>query len=174
MSILLIISIIINLYAIGIYTQSMKYDRMQANLSIITYMDHLKSFNEYIDIYLKSPDKTQILDILIDQENEIAKIATATNYYSQKKMEDLYSSLISISMQVQNVVLKCKEVLDSREEKEELEYINNNLKDITSYFDEIQSDILSKRSENDYLVKNQSLISNYIKNILDRNKDYLY
>ena len=171
--ILLIISIIVNLYTIGVYTKSMKYDKMQANFSIIIYMESLKSFNEYIDIYLKEPDNTQILDILIDQENEMVKIATATNYYSLKKMEPLYSSIISITEQIQNIILQCKEGLDSREKIENLEYINSNLKDITSYFDEIQSGILSKKLEDDYLVKNQLLITNHINDILEKNKDYI-
>lgn len=168
--ILLIISTLINMFTLGIYRRSMKYDKYQAIFSILTYMDHLKSFNEYIDIYLEEPDNADILNILFDQENEMVKIVTNTNYYALKKMKPLYTSLISINVQANSLVLKCKEGLDSRED---IGYINNNLKEIISYLDEIQSDMLSDKIESDYLVKNQLLVSSNINEILERNKHFI-
>ena len=165
--ILLIISILINMFAYGNLIQSKKVDKHQAISLIFTYMHYLKNYSEYIDCYLNDPDDS-LLNILIDQVYEMIMVSTSGNY-SFKEMDPLYSSLIDINQQIEKIALKCKDGLNSIEDIEEIQHSNENLKEITKYFDEIRSEIFLGDLDSDYLVKNQLSITKYINDVLEKN-----
>ncbi|MDF2519587.1 MAG: hypothetical protein K0R84_215 [Clostridia bacterium] len=166
---ILILSILINYYFITAFYQSNKYDKSQAVLSISAYADHLRTFTEYVDLFLDNPDDIQSLRVLMDQSDEIKAILNGGNYYSFKHMSKLFTCLNLVTKQVNDAAYICKAGTASKEQVDDLKYINNNLKEIVRYFDEIKSDILSNKLQNDYLVKNQFEISNKLNQKLELN-----
>lgn len=164
---ILILSILINYYFITAFYQSNKYDKSQAALSISAYADHLQTFTEYVDLFVANPDDMQSLSVLMDQSDEIKAVLNGGNYYSFKHMSKLFTSLNLVTNQVSDAAHICKEGISSKEQVDELKYINNNLKDIVRYFDEIRSDIFSDKLQSDYLVKNQVEVSNKLNQKLD-------
>lgn len=166
---ILILSLLVNFYFITVFYQSLKFDKSQTSLSISTYTEHLRTFTGYVDLLLDKPDDAQLLSVLMDQSNEMKAVLSSRNYHSFRHMGELYSSLNSITKQVSDMAYNCKIGIDSEAEIEDFEYINNNLKDIVHFFDEIKSDIFSDKLENDYLVDNQAEVSNKLNQKIELN-----
>jgi hypothetical protein len=125
-------------------------------------MDHLRTFTEYVDLLSDNPNDTQTINVLIDQSNEIKAILDGANFYSFKHMSKLHTSLNSITKQVFDLAYSCRSGINSKEQMDDIKYINNNFKDILRYFDEIRFNISSNKLENDYLFRKQVEVSNEI------------
>lgn len=147
---LLIISLFISLLAnYNYYREFNAYQSKEKELiaeNISRYINELHNFTTLVDSVISNPNDEQNIEMLEFQRQSMSKLMKSMwNYYSIKEMRGLQFSLISIDLQIYDLI-QGKNIKNNLVELREL---NDRIKDVVKYY----NNVVTK----DYLLINHHL-----------------
>lgn len=135
---LLIISLFICLLAnYYFYREFHAYESKEKELiaeNVSRYIDELHNFTTLVDSVISNPDDEQNIGMLKFQRESMSKLLMSMwNYYSIKEMRALQFSLISIDMQIYDLI----QDRDIENNLVEIRELNGRIKDVVEYYNDV-------------------------------------